>query len=1798
MKRGRGGEREHSDQLRDGYIKEGRLCSVISRGGGDRERTTAQRLEDRPAKMNTREACAGENNSREERAGKSGVRGKKREYGDEKIYRRMNINLLNALMGDVKCGECRNCQNNPCGMCGYCVSKIAPCLYTTCTANLSVTQQEIINKKWRIMLEQDETRIEKNNVAMDDMLIRQTMKRWEGIKNNKSCEKIKYTIMLQYEEVETRYVNKARQNRGEKKIGTRDSKSVVNNIINVLRKRRLLDRKKGKRRNTNTKKEDIIPIKKKRIIITSNFFQKKWKGKEREQKKRRERKETEHKETKTLRNISQEKLIRSGDIETNPGPEEWDTPEIEREEIREIIITERERKEVPEFQLEEFMVRQEDFKEILKDRFYNMIYTCSCGDLRECLRKLTWVHTKEQLVDRNILGITIRDIFTGKKCAICLKTNYQVYENLLPKDYICSQNCEEIYLSKFIRKYKSSHRIRAMWLKEQINVKTIGNIGKTPNCGIHKNYKCCALDTIDYDRIQKELESEKNSKRMIKKRCKEAKQRFYGKPENMEKEITDVYSGAKCPGGNCLEENRGRQTTQYIEEYNIQTCSEKCRKEIEKKIEIGKQRRFGYHEIKGQITIEAIELKYLVQLGSLLSPRYSVPADSALEEYRRALLKRKKDTSKKEDGKLKKSSWVISFNMQGQTNTNVVREYVKKNKPAIIGLQEMKGINKGLQIVGYHLAQKNNDTAFMIREDIKINRIEEIGIEAANIMINIDSEIGEITIINIYARDGKLNRRDLETVNKKNKAIIIGDLNAKHDRLIPHTQKVKYNKNGAELLKHMEGEGEKEPSSWTIHNIPTSTEYTHTKADGDGWCQIDYIITTPDLTHLVDQFMYIDELHSDHKGIAVECERIISAVYRGRSYKETWDWKTFNKIKYKALTEAEIAQNLGKNGEEYGIEEKVNKMTRIMQTAMTASTKKKKRSNKGNTLPKWLLDKIREKNKRRRLLKNIEAEKRNKITEEIDILTQGVTEVKRRWDNEMLGRMIYKEEEIRKKTIKITKEINKDVKKVKSRKWHIELEGLARLCPRKATQRFWKKFNLLSGSMGGSVISSIEYNGKTGRSPKEIAEIMAEYAEESFQPLEDEKFNKREIKKIEKELEEVRNRDKTKEVILIREDKKPLSSYLKGKKMGEERGEQHKSNMTKHQKNMTGKKEEKISYKREKTSLPTATVTKLPVNESWSEKSTHQTKEGKARWKRVTERFKPKELEKALRRVKRKAPGKDGLYIDAYKNLGEEGKEVLLNMYNEMWEKGIYPEQWKEAILVPLLKKGKNGKKPESYRPISLLPVGGKILEIMVLARIVRYMEQRNLVPCYQTGFRKGYSTSVNIKRLYNNIYMHSARGAVKRPTAAIFFDAKKAFDSVWHEGLIHKMYADGLPEKIINFIHSWLDNRKLQVRIGEHYSRLVKLRSGVPQGSVLSPMLWNYWMGDCPAPLEATSDVSLYADDVGLWTTNTTWKKTVDEIQREIFRLTDWAKKKRIKFEPTKTVAIACHPREQIRRQMKQRRLYLNRDKTEPIQWEKKGRFLGVIFAENCTFNEHIRDITNRAVNRIKRLYRFRGYVKGETLYKVYKVAVEPLMLYGTEVLYENLTDINLKKLLAVEMFAIKTSYGMKRQESITKCLKHIDKSIVTNINNRRKNFVRRNYDLEILRHTETTKYSGGRRIRVRKQHTNRGTRKGWKEKLNKHKEILFMSDLDKENMEEKMEEQEKGTVIGELTTENMDRRRKRRMRRTPKIRIRIRKGKRENFQEGRERSMIWILESEIVPWIEVRYKATKETERQFDPG
>ena len=185
------------------------------------------------------------------------------------------------------------------------------------------------------------------------------------------------------------------------------------------------------------------------------------------------------------------------------------------------------------------------------------------------------------------------------------------------------------------------------------------------------------------------------------------------------------------------------------------------------------------------------------------------------------------------------------------------------------------------------------------------------------------------------------------------------------------------------------------------------------------------------------------------------------------------------------------------------------------------------------------------------------------------------------------------------------------------------------------------------------------------------------------------------------------------------------------------------------------------------------------------------------------------------------------------------------------------------------------------------------------------------------------------------------------------------------------------------------------------------------------------------------------------------------------------------------------------------------NRGCKDELKYTNHAKLLDITFSETGTFHKHISDKLKTCYSRVKQLYRFSTDVKGDTLYKVHRSCIEPIILYGSEVLYENFSCNTIKKLNALEFTAIKTCYGLNRQTPTIDCLDYLlDGGISERLFKRRNNFVENNKDSILPKHSETLKYSEGRRIRTRIVHRDRSLQKqGWKSNLHLHREHNFFS-------------------------------------------------------------------------------------------
>ena len=205
----------------------------------------------------------------------------------------------------------------------------------------------------------------------------------------------------------------------------------------------------------------------------------------------------------------------------------------------------------------------------------------------------------------------------------------------------------------------------------------------------------------------------------------------------------------------------------------------------------------------------------------------------------------------------------------------------------------------------------------------------------------------------------------------------------------------------------------------------------------------------------------------------------------------------------------------------------------------------------------------------------------------------------------------------------------------------------------------------------------------------------------------------------------------------------------------------------------------------------------------------------------------------------------------------------LCLIYEKSLATGKFPEIWKKANVL-LIHKKESRQVKNNYKPISLLSICGKIFEKLIFDCIYEHLTDNQLITPNQSGFRPGDST------IYQLLYItHSIHTAFEeyssRETRAVFLDISKAFDKVWHEGLIFKLKSNGISGPLLVLIDSYLSNRKQRVTLNAKSSNWSSISAGVPQGSVLGPLFFLVYINDLVE--NVSSDAKLFADDTSLFT-------------------------------------------------------------------------------------------------------------------------------------------------------------------------------------------------------------------------------------------------------------------------------------------------------------------------------------------
>ena len=344
-----------------------------------------------------------------------------------------------------------------------------------------------------------------------------------------------------------------------------------------------------------------------------------------------------------------------------------------------------------------------------------------------------------------------------------------------------------------------------------------------------------------------------------------------------------------------------------------------------------------------------------------------------------------------------------------------------------------------------------------------------------------------------------------------------------------------------------------------------------------------------------------------------------------------------------------------------------------------------------------------------------------------------------------------------------------------------------------------------------------------------------------------------------------------------------------------------------------------------------------------------------------------------------------------------------------------FPDSWKLATVIPIPKKG-DLCQVENYRPISLLPLPGKLLERVVHVQLEKELEESGFYTDYQYGFRKSRSTTHATLQLVNHINYKMDKNI---PTAAIFIDFKKAFDCVNHQTLIDKLETTNFGIDTINWIKDYLSNRQQCVMANNLKSSTKRIKQGVPQGSTLGPLFYIIYANDMPKCIR--SNISLYADDTVIYHSSRDGTHLMLKLQEDMDRLQQWSYKNKLTINTNKT-KMMVFGRKGCREKLNEVKIRYGNTRIEEVT---QYNYLGINLDQTLKYDNHAKAIIQRASDKIRYLKRIRKFITSAAALNIYKNMILPIFEYG-DILLVSASATLRKRMQILQNKALKCALGL----------------------------------------------------------------------------------------------------------------------------------------------------------------------------
>ena len=361
---------------------------------------------------------------------------------------------------------------------------------------------------------------------------------------------------------------------------------------------------------------------------------------------------------------------------------------------------------------------------------------------------------------------------------------------------------------------------------------------------------------------------------------------------------------------------------------------------------------------------------------------------------------------------------------------------------------------------------------------------------------------------------------------------------------------------------------------------------------------------------------------------------------------------------------------------------------------------------------------------------------------------------------------------------------------------------------------------------------------------------------------------------------------------------------------------------------------------------------------------------------------------KCLRNLSRKkACGHDGLPPGMLKDAAIAIAKPLTHVMNLILQTGIVPFDFKHAVVSPIFKSGAK-QELDNYRPVSVLPICSKIFEKSVHRQVSEYLEEKELLSSTQFGFRKKRNTELAATLLLDKIRDNTDKGHM---TGAIFIDLSKAFDTLSHGQIVESLSSYGIYGTELELFTNYLFNRTQSVRVGPEISNPEKITCGVPQGSILGPLLFLITFNDIATVLKH-SNIITYADDTVIYFSGKSKESIQDRLQSDFNAIADWMESMDLvtNMKKGKTEVMLFGTSQKVKNQS----LDISYRFTK-ITNTTCYKYLGVKLDQNLSLSEHIKSVYKKASSRLYLMKRVRLQLTTDAALTLYKTMLIPIFTY-----------------------------------------------------------------------------------------------------------------------------------------------------------------------------------------------------------